>query len=143
MSVIAMFFPVLVLTSSFKFLPLGDDGGSLNSFQKMFVFYKTPLVKYIGNGLSYIIFLILYSYVALFDFQWKISYVEMVLYIWFLILIIDEMREVGGLLGYLILLDTLDIMGSHSGSVATITTSRTKIQRPTGKCLEQIGFTDV
>ena len=44
-----MLFPPLILTPLYKFLKLGDDGGNLNHWQKLFVFYRTPLVKYIGH----------------------------------------------------------------------------------------------
>ena len=89
-----IFCPFLVLTPAFTFLPIGDDGGSLSMFQKMFVFYKAPMIKFYGNCISYLFFVFLYSYFALFNFTWTFQYSEIVLYILFLILIIEEFREV-------------------------------------------------
>ena len=37
LSLLAIFCPLLVLTPSFKFFPLGDDGGDLNTWQKIYV----------------------------------------------------------------------------------------------------------
>ena len=93
LSTITMFFPLLIFTSNFQFLKLGDDGGNLSPWQKLFVFYRTPMVKYIGHCVSYAVFLLLYTYVAMFDFEWRYQNTELVLYMWFLILILDEFRE--------------------------------------------------
>ena len=91
---VALFCPLLVLTPLFSYLPLGDDGGSLSSFQKMFVFYKAPMVKFIGNVCSYFVFLLLYAYVAIFNFTWRTQYSEIVLYAWIVINVLDELREI-------------------------------------------------
>ena len=90
----AIFCPILVLTPLFSYLPLGDDGGSLSSFQKIFVFYKAPMVKFIGNVCSYFVFLLLYAYVAIFNFTWTIQKSELVLYAWIAIFMLDEVREI-------------------------------------------------
>ena len=63
-------------------------------FQKMFVFYKAPMIKFYGNCISYLFLVLLSSYIALFNYTWTFQYSEIVLYIWFLILIIDEFRQV-------------------------------------------------
>ena len=56
--ILGIFFPFLVWTPLVKFQPgLGDDGGSLNPFQKIYVFYKCPIVKYTGICLSFLAFL--------------------------------------------------------------------------------------
>ena len=59
---------------------LGDDGGSLNPMQKIFVFYRAPIVKYVGTCVSYLCFLLLYSYVILFGFRYQYQILELVLY---------------------------------------------------------------
>ena len=61
---------------------LGDDGGSLNPFQKLVVFYRSPVVKYTGNCISYLVLLVLYSYVAVFGYRWHYQIPELVLYGW-------------------------------------------------------------
>ena len=93
-SIVSVFFPLLVLSSAFHFQPLGDDGGNLTPWQKLFVFYRAPMVKYIGTFVSYVAFILLYSSVALFNFNWEFQASEIVLYIWMAILIVDEIREV-------------------------------------------------
>ena len=93
-SIVSVFFPILVLSSAFHFQPLGDDGGNLSPWQKLFVFYRAPMVKYIGTFVSYVAFILLYSSVALFNFNWEFQASEIVLYIWIAILIVDEIREV-------------------------------------------------
>ena len=56
--ILGIFFPFLVWTPLVKFQPgLGDDGGSLNPLQKIYVFYKCPIVKYTGICLSFLAFL--------------------------------------------------------------------------------------
>ena len=52
----------------FRFSPLGDDGGELNAWQKVLTFYRAPVTKFTGNSISYMCFLILYSYFILFNF---------------------------------------------------------------------------
>ena len=59
---------------------LGDDGGNLNALQKIFVFYKAPIVKYVGTCISYLIFLLLYSYVVLFGFRYEFQIPELIVY---------------------------------------------------------------
>ena len=93
MAIIAIFCPLLVLTPAFKFYPLGDDGGDLTSWQKIYVFYKAPLIKYMGTFISYAFFLLLYTSVALFNFEWQYRASEIVVYVWILILMVDESRE--------------------------------------------------
>merc|ERR1712155_232382 len=90
----AIFLPFLVLTSKFKFLPLGDDGGELSLWQKFYVFYKAPRVKYLGHAVNYTIFLFLYTSTALFHFNWELNLIEISVYVWFLTFIADEIREI-------------------------------------------------
>ena len=93
-SILAIFCPLLVLTPAYQFLPLGDDGGNLNYWQKIYVFYKTPMVKYISTFISYAFFLMLYTSVALFNFEWEYRGSEIMVYVWLCIMIVDEVREV-------------------------------------------------
>ena len=93
-SLVAVYCPLLILSPAFTFQPLGDDGGSLSPWQKIFVFYRAPMVKYIGTFVSYTAFLLLYSSVALFNFEWEFRTSEIILYVWLCTLIVDEVREV-------------------------------------------------
>lgn len=73
---------------------LGDDGGDLKPIQKLFVFYRAPVVKYTGTCVSFFFLIILYSFVVLYAFRWEYQMSEIILYVWIFILILDEMREV-------------------------------------------------
>lgn len=94
---------------------LGDDGGELSLFQKIYVFYRqvtpqsssshcsyldrhlnyrSPVIKYTGTCVSYILLVMLYSYVALYGYRQEYQLPEILLYIWILVLIVDELREV-------------------------------------------------
>ena len=86
--------PFLLLTPKFKFLPLGDDGGELTFLQKVYVFYKAPIVKYIGHAVNYTFFLMFYTSTALFHFNWEFNLIEIIVYIWFFTMIADEIREI-------------------------------------------------
>ena len=93
-AMLAIFLPFLVLTSKFKFLPLGDEGGELSIWQKLYVFYKAPRVKYLGHAVNYTIFLFLYTSTALFHFNWEFNLIEISVYVWLLTFIADEIREI-------------------------------------------------
>ena len=73
---------------------LGDDGGDLGVFQKLYVFYRTPIVKYTGSCISFASLLLLYSYVAIFGYRYQYQTPELILYVWVGILIIEECRQV-------------------------------------------------
>ena len=91
---IGLVLPMVVWTPLVEFQPgLGDDGRSLNPFQKIQTFYKCPIVKYTGMCISFLAFVLLYSYVILFDYRWEYGIAEVVLYGWFIILFISELRE--------------------------------------------------
>ena len=106
-SVFAIFFPFLVLiplsgwtpwsgwTRFFKFLSLGDDDNMVLKWnQKIIVFYRAPIVKYICNVLSSIFLLLLYSFVALFYFGWKWNKYDISLFLLLILYMIYEVREV-------------------------------------------------
>ena len=57
------------------------------------VYIRTPFVKYIEHCISYVIFLFIYSYFLLFEFDWRVQKSEVVVYIWFVTMALDEMRE--------------------------------------------------
>ena len=92
-SIVAIFIPLLVPTRLFVFLPLGDDGGSLSMFQKLFVFYKAPIIKFYGECISYTLFVALHTYISLFNYTRDFLIPELVLYIWMIILMVDEFRQ--------------------------------------------------
>ena len=92
-SILAIFCPLLIWTRMFVFLPLGDDGGSLSMFQKMFVFYKSPVIKFYGECISYTLFVLLHTYVALFNYTRDFLLPELVIYVWIIVLVVDDFRQ--------------------------------------------------
>ena len=96
MGILTIFCPFLLLTPKFKFMPLGEGGSELNFWEKLLVFYKAPVIKYLGHVISYTIFLCLYACTALFHFNWEFNLIEMSVYVWFLTLIADEIMEILG-----------------------------------------------
>ena len=73
---------------------LGDDRNAFSIFQKLFVFYRSPITKFVGNCVSNICFATLYSYVALYKYRWEYQMAELVLYGWLIIRLISEIRKV-------------------------------------------------
>ena len=51
------------------------------------------MVKYFEHCVSYVVFLLLYTYFLLFDFEWRIQHTEIVVYVWLATLVVDECRE--------------------------------------------------
>ena len=62
--------------------------------QKLYVFYRSPIVKYTGSCISFASLLLLYSYVAIFGYRFQYQTAEIVLYVWIAILILEECRQV-------------------------------------------------
>lgn len=56
--------------------------------------YSCPQVKFYWNVVSYFTFLFLYAAVLIVDFQMMPSRWEMLLYIWLLTLLFEEVRQV-------------------------------------------------
>ena len=90
----AILCPLFILLPSFEFVSLGVGGASLTFCQKIYVFYHAPIVKYTSNLLTYIAFLLLYTYIVLYNFGWGFQASEVVAYVWMFILILEETREV-------------------------------------------------
>uniref|UniRef100_A0A8C9VQT0 Transient receptor potential cation channel, subfamily M, member 2 n=1 Tax=Scleropages formosus TaxID=113540 RepID=A0A8C9VQT0_SCLFO len=56
-------------------------------------FFSAPVVKFYLNVLSYFGFLLLFAYVLMIDFQTMPSWKEMLLYIWLISLVCEEVRQ--------------------------------------------------
>ncbi|XP_068222859.1 transient receptor potential cation channel subfamily M member 4-like [Palaemon carinicauda] len=92
---IANFLPFLVFWKKFiRFQKLGDDGGELTTWQKVFVFYKSPISKFCAHSTSFISFLLLYSYVILFDFTYEMSNTEKLVLCWMFSFVVEEVVEI-------------------------------------------------
>ena len=79
-----------------RFLPLGDNGGELGPFQQLLAFYKAPYTKLMGNAMSYAVFLVLYTYMILFDFRFEVQLTEKIVIFWLFTMLLDIVRQVGG-----------------------------------------------
>ncbi|XP_043211040.1 transient receptor potential cation channel subfamily M member 5-like isoform X1 [Amphibalanus amphitrite] len=91
---LAIFCPLLVWTRAVRFLPLGDSGGELGPFQKLLAFYKAPFTKLIGNAISYAAFLVLYTYMILFDFRFEMQLTEKIVIFWIFTMCLDVLRQI-------------------------------------------------
>lgn len=58
------------------------------------MFWKCPLTKFCAWFLSFTALAILHSYVALYSYRWEFLPSEWVLYLWYLVLMVTEIREV-------------------------------------------------
>ncbi|XP_078514895.1 transient receptor potential cation channel subfamily M member 2-like isoform X2 [Lissotriton helveticus] len=65
----------------------------LSPCQRLYGFFHAPVVVFYFNVVSYIIFLWLFSYVLMIDFQPTPSWREYLLYVWIFSLICDEVRQ--------------------------------------------------
>lgn len=64
---LSVFLPPLIF-SKVRYDSMGiEDGNALTLWQKLFTFYRAPCTKYVTNTLFYFSFLMLYSYMVLFD----------------------------------------------------------------------------
>ncbi|XP_047482968.1 LOW QUALITY PROTEIN: transient receptor potential cation channel subfamily M member-like 2 [Penaeus chinensis] len=91
---ICNFLPFLVWTKLFGFQKLGDNGGELTAWQKLVVFYKSPISKFFAHSTSFVVFLLLYAYVILFDFKYEMSVTEILVICWIFTFIVGELSEI-------------------------------------------------
>nr|XP_027237709.1 transient receptor potential cation channel trpm-like [Penaeus vannamei] len=91
---ICNFLPFLVWTKLFGFQKLGDNGGDLTAWQKLVVFYKSPISKFFAHSTSFVVFLLLYAYVILFDFKYEMSVTETLVICWIFTFIVGELSEI-------------------------------------------------
>lgn len=68
----------------------------LRSWSKLVSLYSSPQVKFFWNIVSYFAFLFLFAVVLMIDFQDLPSPLELLLYIWLLSLVCEEVRQVRG-----------------------------------------------
>ncbi|XP_033120176.1 transient receptor potential cation channel subfamily M member-like 2 [Anneissia japonica] len=86
--VLAWIFPLLLLVITYKTEKL-----ACASICKVWKVYNAPVTKFIGGVMSYMLLLLLFSYVLIFNFQSKPSFWENVLFAWICTLIIEEIRQ--------------------------------------------------
>uniref|UniRef100_A0A8C9W7Y0 Transient receptor potential cation channel, subfamily M, member 2 n=1 Tax=Scleropages formosus TaxID=113540 RepID=A0A8C9W7Y0_SCLFO len=65
----------------------------LDCISRLASFFSAPVVKFYLNVLSYFGFLLLFAYVLMIDFQTMPSWKEMLLYIWLISLVCEEVRQ--------------------------------------------------
>ncbi|CAH1785123.1 unnamed protein product [Owenia fusiformis] len=91
--VLALIFPPLIFCG-IRYQPLGNAAESLSPWQKMLMFYRAPMTKFAGNTLLYMLFLLYYSYVILFQLRPTPTIYEWVLIGWIGTMVMEEIREV-------------------------------------------------
>ncbi|XP_052244809.1 transient receptor potential cation channel subfamily M member-like 2 isoform X3 [Dreissena polymorpha] len=62
--------------------------------QKLYYFFTAPVIIFMYNVLSYIVFLSLYTYILIFNFTPTVSAAEMVLIVWVFTIFMEEVRQV-------------------------------------------------
>ncbi|XP_077867329.1 transient receptor potential cation channel subfamily M member 2-like [Saccoglossus kowalevskii] len=67
----------------------------LTSYDKFKYFFNAPVVTFFYNVFSYIVFLVLFSYIMLVSFNPEMSIAEYVLVVWVSSLLFEEIRQVG------------------------------------------------
>lgn len=67
----------------------------LDSWSKLRCLYTSPQVKFYWNIVSYFAFLFLFALVIMIDFQVRPSPSELLLYVWLVTLVCEEIRQVG------------------------------------------------
>lgn len=80
-----------------------DDTQRMKCLEKLICFYECPIVRFYYYGIFFISFLLLYSYVILVDyypikqpisfFNFGINRMEMILHLWLLTYLIEEIRQ--------------------------------------------------
>ncbi|XP_042880237.1 transient receptor potential cation channel subfamily M member-like 2 [Penaeus japonicus] len=94
--IVANMFPFLIFWSKiFQFQKLGDNGGELTAWQKLIVFYKSPISKFYAHTSTFVIFLLLYSYVVMFDFKYEMSVSEIIVVTWIAATAVEKISEIG------------------------------------------------
>ncbi|XP_052253945.1 transient receptor potential cation channel subfamily M member-like 2 isoform X3 [Dreissena polymorpha] len=62
--------------------------------QTLYYFFTAPVIIFMYNVLSYIVFLSLYTYILIFNFTPTVSAAEMVLIVWVFTIFMEEVRQV-------------------------------------------------
>lgn len=70
-----------------------NEAENLSRKQKILAFYTAPVITFITNVGFYVIFLIIFSYVLLVEFQNTTSNMEYLLYIWVFAILTEELRQ--------------------------------------------------
>ncbi|KAK3893200.1 hypothetical protein Pcinc_002956 [Petrolisthes cinctipes] len=91
----ANFLPLLIyMPRIFRFDKLGDNRDDLTALQKFKVFYMSPISKFYLHATCFVLFLLLYSYVVLFDFKYEMTIGEKVVLVWIITYLLDELVEI-------------------------------------------------
>ncbi|CAM9642449.1 unnamed protein product, partial [Lampetra planeri] len=89
--ILCIIFPLLIYTRiiTFRWRSL-----TITMFQRWRNFWTAPITVFWANVVSYFIFLWLFAYVIIMDFQYTPDWPEYLLYAWVLSLILEELRQV-------------------------------------------------
>ncbi|VDM23134.1 unnamed protein product [Hydatigera taeniaeformis] len=68
--------------------------GAMEFWAKIKDFYMSPIVRFVYHTISYVLFLVLFSYLLLVDFKVRITGVEYIVLAWVITLFIEEIKQV-------------------------------------------------
>ncbi|XP_033125051.1 transient receptor potential cation channel subfamily M member-like 2 [Anneissia japonica] len=85
---LALIFPPLLLVIFYE-----KDCAPKSTSDKVLRFYNAPVSKYFGGLITYVLWLFLFSYVLIFNFESRPSFWENILFGWICTLIIEEIRQ--------------------------------------------------
>ncbi|XP_077992879.1 transient receptor potential cation channel subfamily M member 8-like [Glandiceps talaboti] len=88
--VLALVFPCLMVKLKYKQKKKDDK---LTPFEKIKTYINAPVSKFWGGSVSYIVFLLWYSYAILFNFNSKPTVGDILLFGWITTLIVEEFRQ--------------------------------------------------
>ena len=96
-------FLALILPFCIPFMDIerpGEEARPLRPIEKFKAFYMAPVTKFLLWHLSYLLYLILYTYVLIFDFEEYPSPIEITIYAWTFTLFIDLISEIWQMHGF-------------------------------------------
>ncbi|CDS42162.1 transient receptor potential cation channel [Echinococcus multilocularis] len=68
--------------------------GAMEFWVKIKDFYMSPIVRFVYHTISYVLFLVLFSYLLLVDFKVRITGVEYIVLAWVITLFIEEIKQI-------------------------------------------------
>uniref|UniRef100_A0A5K3FGP5 Transporter n=1 Tax=Mesocestoides corti TaxID=53468 RepID=A0A5K3FGP5_MESCO len=73
--------------------------GAMEFWTKIKDFYMSPIVRFVYHTISYVLFLVIFSYLLLVDFKVKITGVEYIVLAWVITLFIEEIKQIAWVSG--------------------------------------------
>ncbi|XP_072048465.1 transient receptor potential cation channel subfamily M member 1-like [Amphiura filiformis] len=95
MALTVMLIPLyMVFKLDFFKIHFKENGKKLSWRRKLAAFRKAPVTKFWIYAISYVIFLLLYTYVLLFEFDQHLQALDIILFVWILTMVFEEIRVI-------------------------------------------------